>query len=118
MSQPEAGQARPRSTRSKKRQSLLRFEMLNSFVDKGMRHLTAHQSAVWLVLFRDTRPNGLARASVDDIARRAGLGRRTVLRSLRRLEELRMLRVASRGGLNRGPSAYRVFPFAAPDEWG
>jgi hypothetical protein len=83
-----------------------------------MRGLTPHQSAVWLVLFRDTKPSGIARASVDDIARRGGIGRRTVLRSLRRLEELRMLRVVNQGGLNRGPSAYRIFPFPVPDDWG
>ncbi|HEY2159263.1 MAG TPA: hypothetical protein VGH33_26795 [Isosphaeraceae bacterium] len=118
VSPPEAGQSCPRSTPPRKRRSRLRFEALNAFVDEGMRRLAAHESAVWLILFRDTKPSGLARTSVDDMARRGGIGRRTVRRSLKRLEELRMLKVASRGGLNRGPSAYRIFPFPAPDEWG
>jgi Mn-dependent DtxR family transcriptional regulator len=70
------------------------------------------------VLYRDTKPDGRARASVGDIARRAGIGRRTVLRALKRLETNRMVKVVRRGGLNRGASSYRVFPFPAPDEWG
>jgi hypothetical protein len=93
-----------------KRQSRLRFQVLNLFVDEGMAKLTPHESVVWLVLYRDTRPNGFATTSVDDIARRAGIGRRTVLRALARLGRLKMLRVARRGGLNRGASTYSVFP--------
>jgi hypothetical protein len=92
--------------------------MLNTFVDEGMRLLSAHEAAVWFVLYRDTKPDGIARTAVDDIARRGGIGRRTVLRALKRLEGLRMLRVVRRGGLNRGPSAYRILPFPAPAEWG
>jgi hypothetical protein len=113
-----AGQARQRSTPPRKHRSCLRFETLNAFVDDGMKRLTPHESAVWLILYRDTKPDGTARTAVDDIARRGAIGRRTVLRSLKTLERLRMLQVVRRGGLNRGPSAYRVFPFPAPDEWG
>lgn len=101
-----------------KRTSALRFQVLNAFVDEGMANLTPHETAVWLVLYRDTKPNGIARTAVDDIARRTGIHRRTVLRALKRLEGLRMLQVTRRGGLNRGASAYRIFPFPAPDEWG
>jgi DNA-binding transcriptional ArsR family regulator len=104
--------------RTTKRRSSLRFEVLNAFVDEGMKRLTPHEAVVWLVLFRDTKPDGIARTAVDDIARRAGIGRRTVLRALKRLEGLRMVKVVRRGGLNRGASSYRVFPFPAPDEWG
>jgi hypothetical protein len=107
-----------RAKRTTRRRSLLRFETLNAFVDEGMRTLSPHEAVVWLVLYRDTKPDGIARTSVDDIARRGGIGRRTVLRSLRRLEDLRMLRVVRRGGLNRGLSTYRVFPYPAPLEWG
>ena len=101
-----------------KRASALRFQVFNAFVDEGMASVTPHEAAVWFVLFRDTKPDGIARTAVDDIARRAGIGRRTVLRALNRLERLRMLQVTRRGGLNRGVSSYRVFPFPAPDEWG
>ena len=101
-----------------KRRSRLRFEMLNAFVDQGMASLTPHAAVVWLILYRDTKPDGIARTAVDDIARRAGIHRRTVLRALRCLEQARMLRVVRRGGLNRGASAYRIFPFPAPEDWG
>ena len=101
-----------------KRRSRLRFEMLNAFVDEGLRGLAPSEAVVWLILYRDAKPSGLARTAIDDIAQRGGLGRRTVLRALKALEAKRMLRVVRRGGLNRGPSSYRLFPFPAPDEWG
>jgi hypothetical protein len=107
---------RPR--RTTKRRSGVRFETLNAFVDEGMRLLSPHEAVVWLVLYRDSKPDGIARTAVDDVARRGGIGRRTALRALKRLERLRMLRVVRRGGLNRGPSAYRILPLPAPDEWG
>jgi DNA-binding MarR family transcriptional regulator len=106
------------TTRTTKRRSALRFEILNAFVDEGMSKLSPHETVVWLVLYRDTKPGGLAQTAVDDIARRGGINRRTVLRALKRLEQRRMLQVVRRGGLNRGASSYRVFPFPAPDDWG
>jgi hypothetical protein len=104
--------------RTTKRRSSLRFEMLNAFVDAGMKGLSPSEIVVWLILYRDTKPGGTARTAVDDMARRGGLGRRTVLRALAGLEHKRMLRVEHRGGLNRGPSRYVVFPFPAPESWG
>jgi hypothetical protein len=108
---------RPRRPTTKRR-SALRFETLNAFIDRGMRHLSPHESAVWFVLFRDTKPDGTARTGIDDIAERAGIGRRTVLRSIKSMEHKRMLQTLRKGGLNVGPSTYRLFPFPAPDEWG
>src|SRR5262249_51831425 len=106
---------RPRTSR---RDSRFRFEILNKFVDEGMQTRTPHETAVWLVLFRDTKPNGIARSSVNDIARRAGIGRRTLIRALKRLAAGGMLRVVQRGSLNRGASSYHVFLFPVPVEWG
>src|SRR5262245_52598108 len=107
-------QANGRLTASRRpttrRRSGLRFQILNAFVDEGMASLTPHESAVWLVLYRDTKPDGTARTSVDDIARRAGIARRTVVNAIARLQQLKMLRVVKKGGLNRGPSSYIVFP--------
>jgi DNA-binding MarR family transcriptional regulator len=95
-----------------RRRSAQRFEVLNAFVDGGMADLSRAELAVWLCLFRDTRqPDSIARTAVKDIARRAGIDRRTVLRALKQLEARRMLQVVRRGGLNRGPSSYRVFPY-------
>ena len=94
-----------------KQRSSLRFEVLNAFVDGGMSALSRAELAVWLVLYRDTKASGTARASLDDLARRGGMNRQTASRAVGRLERRKMLQVFRRGGLNRGPSTYRVFPF-------
>lgn len=81
--------------------------MLNSFVDASLRDIGSSAAVVWLVLFRDTR-NGLARTAQQDIARRTGLTARTVYSALKRLQGCGLVRVVRRGGLNRGPSVYRL----------
>ena len=58
------------SRKPSRRESRLRFEMLNAFVDTGMADLSRAELAVWLILYRDTQRNGVARASLDDLARR------------------------------------------------
>lgn len=88
-----------------------RFAVLNSFVDVSLRELTKAETAVWLVLYRDTR-NGTARTSQADIARRAGLSVRAVKGAIKRLIKCGLLRRIWKGGLNRGPSIYRVIPTA------
>ena len=94
-----------------RRESRLRFEMLNAFVDIGMSDLSRAELAVWLILYRDTKRDGTARASLDDLARRGGMNRQTASRAVGRLAHRKMVRVLHRGGLNCGPSTYRVFPF-------
>jgi DNA-binding GntR family transcriptional regulator len=59
-------------------------------------------------LWRDTKPDGLARTAVADLARRIGNDRSTVIRALRLLVERGRLEVVRRGGLGRGVSVYRV----------
>ena len=108
MSATETTTARRKTS---KRESRLRFEMLNAFVDAGMADLSRAELAVWLILYRDTKRDGTARASLDDLARRGGMNRQTASRAVGRLARRKMLQVIRRGGLNRGPSAYRVFPF-------
>lgn len=66
--------------------------------------------AVWLILFRDTKANGIARTGQTDLARRAGLKPRMVRYVLASLEAKGMVRVVHRGRLNAGPSSYRVHP--------
>jgi hypothetical protein len=94
-----------------KRRSSLRFEVLNAFVDSTMAGLTRAELVVWLCLYRDTKPNDEARASLDDIARRAGIDRRSVARAIGGLRGRNMLQTVRRGGLNKGPSTYRVYPY-------
>ena len=107
----QAGGNSKTSGRTTKRQSNLRFEVLNAFVDGGMSTLSRAELAVWLILYRDTKPNGTARTSLDDLARRGGMDRQTASRAVGRLTRRKMLQVVKRGGLNCGPSIYRAFPY-------
>lgn len=85
-----------------------RFAVLNGFVDGVMGTLPRAAALTWLALYRDTKPDGVARTAVADLARRVGGDRRSVLRALRLLTERGLLKVVRRGGLGRGVSAYRV----------
>ena len=92
-----------------------RFAALNAFVDFTMAELDHPCRSVWLVLFRDTRPDGLARTAQSDIARRIGMSVATVKRSLRRLESFGLVTVKYRGGMGGRLSVYRVNPLPS---WG
>lgn len=100
----------PVETKRKKKQASGRFANLNAFVDAGMALLTGSESKVWLILFRDTKTNGIARTGQADIARRAGIKPRMVRNVLVGLKEKGFLGIVRRGRLNSGPSAYRVHP--------
>jgi DNA-binding MarR family transcriptional regulator len=91
-----------------------RFKVLNAFADFTLAGLDRAEIAVWLVLWRDTKPDGLARTSQADLARRAGVTDRTVRRAITSLLDAGLLRVVHRGGLRRGVSVYRVLPLPAP----
>lgn len=108
---PPVGKTADRDRGKAKRKSAERFVVLNDFVDFTLAGLSRAEIAVWLVLYRDTR-NGVADTAYDDLARRAGLNRRNVGRALRRLELRGLLQVVRRGGLNRGPSRYRILSLA------
>jgi hypothetical protein len=85
-----------------------RFGVLNAFVDCTMATLKPSERAVWLILFRDTKPGGIARTSERDIARRAGVSDRMVRYALTALERRGLVQVVRRGRLRAGPSSYRV----------
>jgi hypothetical protein len=87
-----------------------RFRVLNAFIDFTMGGLRRSDIAVWLVLYRDTKSDGIARTGQADMARRAGISRRTVVRVIGRLEGQGLLVRIHRGGLNRGVSSYRILP--------
>jgi hypothetical protein len=86
-----------------------RFAVLNAFVDGTMATLKPSERAVWLILFRDTKPDGIARTSERDIARRAGVSDRMVRYALTALERRGLVQVVRRGWLRAGPSSYCVF---------
>ena len=88
-----------------------RFAMYNTFVDYTLATIPRTDALVWLVLFRDAH-GGTAKSAQAYIARRAGLGKRTVGMAVKRLERAGLLDVLHRGGLNRGLSIYRSRPLA------
>ena len=85
-----------------------RFAVLNGFVDCELRGLSRAAAAVWLVLYRDTKPDGTARTGQSDIARRAGLTPRGVRKGLTELTQAGLVDVLRRGRLGAGTSCYRV----------
>lgn len=90
-----------------------RFAAINAFVDFTLGSLSRNEVAVWLILWRDTK-NETARTAQTDIARRAGIARRTVVRIIPALEAKGLLRTVHQGGLNRGTNVYRVLPITKP----
>ena len=88
-----------------------RFRVLNEFVDCSLVGLSRVEIATWLTLYRDTR-NGTARTAQSDIANRLGASDRAVKRAVGKLLRVGLLTLVYRGGLNRGPSRYRVEPTA------
>ena len=106
----ETGQPTSKNTTPKKRTNKLsrdRFGVLNAFVDCSLAGLSKTELATWLCLYRDTR-NGTACTSQCDIARRAGCSVRGVQKAIAKLTKRGLLVVIFVGGLNRGPSRYRV----------
>jgi hypothetical protein len=91
-----------------------RWAVYNGFVDHTLRELSEAELRVWLILFRDVR-DGLARAGMTDIARRAGLSRRGVVKAVAGLKHRRLIEVAVRGSVNGSTNAYRVYG-ARPSE--
>ena len=87
-----------------------RFAVLNQFVDQSLRRIGTAAALVWMVLYRDTRPDGVARASQQNIAERIGRSVRTVYAALRQLETAGLVIVVRHGRLNSGVSVYRVRP--------
>lgn len=85
-----------------------RFAVLNGFVDVELRNLTRAAIAVWLILYRDTKPEGTSRTGQTDLARRAGITPRGVRKALGELTAAGLVEVVRRGRLGSGPSAYRV----------
>jgi len=107
-----SGRTRDRNRKPARRGRSERFAALNAFVDFGIADakLTPAEALVWLVLYRDTKANGVARTGQTDIARRAGLSVRGVKKAIRALTAKGMVHVLNRGRLNVGPSVYRVHP--------
>lgn len=85
-----------------------RFATANGFADAGARLVDTTAQAVWWILWRDTKPDGLARTSFGRIAECVGRSRRTVIRAIGQLAEAGFLTIVRRGSLHQGASTYRV----------
>lgn len=107
---PKHGKATSgKQTDPKRKAAADRFLVLNAFVDCSLAKLSRSEIAVWLVLYRDTR-DGTVRTSQENIAKRSGTSVRHVKKALARLTAAGLLTVVFQGGLNRGPSRFRVNP--------
>lgn len=111
---PAPGTTPARATKAKgkpsRRKTADRFAVVNAFLDFTAAGLSRAEALTWLVLWRDTKPNGTAQTSQADLARRIGADRSTVKRAVAALVKAGLLAVVYRGSLRRGPSAYRVRP--------
>lgn len=115
--EPQAAESKRKPSKNSKRipaAAAGRFATLNQFLDFTLRELTAAEAAVWLLVFRDTKPNGLARVGQDDLSKRSGVSTRAVRSAIVALQERGLLVVVKRGRLQSGPSTYRVLPLAKP----
>lgn len=99
---------RPIGKRKKNPKATSRFHTMNDFCDYSARLVDTTAQAVWMILFRETKPNGIACVSHSQIAERIGSSRRTVVRATQHLEDAKLVTVVHRGGLTGGTSSYRV----------
>jgi hypothetical protein len=102
---------KPRSV-SKQRYYRLWFQNLAGFVDQGIRGLSRSELATYLILLRDTRPDGTARAGLDDLAERGGISRWSASRAVRSLVARNVLTTVRRGRAGKA-TLYTIFPPAA-----
>src|SRR5262245_50878771 len=99
----------PTPTKPKTRHQVKgRFAEVNGFIDYTLANLSRSAVAVWLILWRDTKPNGLARTGQTDLARRAGVSDRAVRKALAALSSAGLVKVIRQGRAGAGPSTYRV----------
>lgn len=92
-----------------RRWSLERFKVLNGLVDLGLRGLTRSELAIWLIVYRNTRPNGLARVSLSELAHRGGMSRRQATRALGALVDRGVVHVIRRGVIGKA-TVYSLYP--------
>ncbi len=83
--------------------------MLNPLVDLLLRDLTPAEVKVWLILYRDEK-GGVSRTSHADLARRAGVSTRAVVRALSKLRDRKLVERVRRGRMNVGISVHRLLP--------
>jgi hypothetical protein len=86
------------------------FQTFNAFVDYGIRDLSRSEIAAYLILLRDTKPDGRTRTSYSDIATRGGMSRMSAIRAVRSLVKRGVVEIVRRGGRGIGSTTYCVVP--------
>jgi len=100
---------RKRSPRQRRAAVLRRFALLNAVADTALPRFRGRaELAAWLILYRHAKPNGTAKASVADLARRAGCCESTIKRALERLRRGGLVERVKRGTLAGGSSVWRL----------
>jgi hypothetical protein len=95
---------------ARRRASNYFFPTFNGFVDLGVRHLSRSEIAAYLILLRDTKPDGTARTSFGSIASRGGMSQRQAVRAVQALIGRGVVEVVRRGGRGIGATTYCVLP--------
>ena len=85
-----------------------RWATFNAFMDVCMKHLSPVEANVWLLLFRDTKPDGLARTSSRNLAQRAGCSLRAVSHAMKLLKSATLIEVVTASTSRGSPSVFRV----------
>lgn len=116
---PRRAKAESKPKGKQHRRAADRFGVLNAFLDMTAGALTRAELLTWLILYRDTKPDGTTRTAQADIARRAGIADRNVRRALNRLAAFGLVRIVWQGGFRKGASVYAVEPLPThPPEGG
>jgi hypothetical protein len=102
------GKPKSRSV-SKQRYYRLWFQNLAGFVDHGVRTLSRSELVTYLILLRDTQPDGTARAGLNDLAERGGMSRWSASRAVRSLIAKDALTTVRRGRAGKA-TLYTIFP--------
>lgn len=84
-----------------------KIKALNRFVDETQGGLDPSTALVWLTLFRYAW-NGVAEVSQSTIAKKMGVGTKTVQRGIEKLVALKLLKITRHGGNGRGCNRYQL----------
>jgi hypothetical protein len=95
---------------ARRRRQTYFFETFNPFVDLGIRTLSRAEIVAYLILLRDTKPDGTARTSLGSIAARGGISRRQAIRAVQALVGRGAVEVVRHGGRGIGATTYCVVP--------
>jgi len=112
---PRPTAAAKSTAKPKRTETSNRFHQINTFVDCSLVDLSRSEALTWLVLWRDTKPDGTARTSMGDIARRIGSSRTAIVTAVKKLQQRGLVALIFKGGINRGPSVYCVQPLSKPN---